>query len=77
MSRVITALLQVALLLSLVSAILQSIRMILQQSLGIGRWYWAGSLVAFLAPIALSLALLVFQRTYSREIASQSSGAAK
>ena len=62
MKRVLSLLLQAGMVLTSVAGILFAVRMILQQSLGIGRWYWAGAVAAFVGPLAFAAALYVFER---------------
>ena len=74
MTRAITLLLQVGLVLTAIAAILFALRIILQQSLGIGSWYWGGAVAVFLGPLAFTAALAVFERS-TRSNASESSNA--
>ncbi|WP_205480733.1 hypothetical protein [Sphingomonas arenae] len=64
MTRLVSLLLQVALVLSVLNAILFAVRIAIQQGLGVGTWYWAGAIAVFTAPAALALALLLFDRVY-------------
>jgi hypothetical protein len=63
-SRLISLLLQVALILSLLNAILFAVRIAIQQGLGFGDWYWGGAIAVFVAPAALALASLLFDRVH-------------
>jgi hypothetical protein len=62
MKRLISLLLQAGLVLTAVAGILFAVRIILQQALGIGHWYWAGAVAAFVGPLAFAAALFVFER---------------
>ena len=66
MKRVITLLLQAGIVLTAIAAILFAVRMIVQQALGAGSWYWGGAIASFLGPVALAAALFVFERCASR-----------
>ena len=72
MSQVIRPLLQVALILSGVNAILLGFRIALQQGFGVGQWYWGGAVAVFIAPAMLALSLFLFERgTTGRALRSQ------
>ena len=62
MTRAITLLLQVGLVLTAIAAILFAVRIILQQALGIGSWYWGGAIAVFLGPLAFTAALALLGR---------------
>ena len=74
MKRLINLLLQAGLVLTAVAAILFAVRIILQQAVGIGTWYWAGATAVFLGPVAFAIAIWVFERS-DRSNASESSNA--
>ena len=61
MSRLISLILQVGLLLSAVAGILFAVRIILQQTIG-GSWFWGGAMAAFAGPVFFALALQLFER---------------
>ena len=60
MTRAISLVLQIGLVVSSIAAILFALRIILEQILG-GSWYWGGAMAAFAGPVAFSLALYLFE----------------
>ncbi len=61
MSRAITLILQIGLLLSAAAGILFAVRIIVQQTIG-GSWFWGGAMAAFAGPAFFALALHLFER---------------
>ena len=61
MSRVITLLLEIGILVTSIAAILFAAKIILEQTIG-GSWYWGGALAAFSGPALFALALNLYQR---------------
>ena len=62
MSRVITILLEIGIVVTSIAAILFAAKIILEQTIG-GSWYWGGALAAFSGPALFTLALSLYQRT--------------
>ena len=61
MSRLISILLRVGLVVSAVAAIIGAVRMGLGFVLNLS-WYWAGLMAAFAGPVSFALAIYLFER---------------
>ena len=57
MTRLVTLLLHAALVLVSISAVTYAVRILLQQALNLGSWYWGGALAVFAGPLLIAGAL--------------------
>lgn len=62
MSRAITILLEVGIVVTSIAAIFFAAKIILEQTIG-GSWYWGGAIAAFTGPALFALALNLYQRS--------------